>query len=110
MSAAVQATVDASALAATFGLPEGFEVPIGATVSLTGSHIRPQPGFGYDERRHVTVWGTTSAATGGQLQLRAERAWGWDESEIPFPEYVERTVRQSHTYYERISEEQGHRV
>ena len=31
-----------------------------ASVSLTGSHIRPQPGYGYDERRHVTVWGAVA--------------------------------------------------
>ena len=28
----------------------------------------------------------------------------------PFPEYAERTVRQSHAYYDRISDEQGQRV
>ena len=42
---------------ATFDAPAGLEVPTGPRVSLTGSHIRPQPGYGYDERRHVTVWG-----------------------------------------------------
>src|SRR4029078_2722488 len=72
--------------------------------------IRPQPGFGYDERRHATVWGTAAAAAAGGLRIHAERASGWDESEVPFPEYVERTVRQSHAYYDRISDEQGHRV
>ena len=35
----------------------GSSVPTDADISLTGSHIRPQPGYGYDERRHVTVWG-----------------------------------------------------
>ena len=110
MSAAVDAEVDAATTMATFRVPAGVEVPTGTTVSLTGSHIRPQPGFGYDERRHVTVWGTAAASSENRLQLRAERAWGWDESEIPFPEYAERTVRQSHAYYDRISDEQGQRV
>jgi 1,4-dihydroxy-2-naphthoate octaprenyltransferase len=110
MSAAVDAQVDAAATMASFRVPAGVEVPTGTTVSLTGSHIRPQPGFGYDERRHVTVWGSAAPSTEGRLQLRAERAWGWDESEIPFPEYAERTVRQSHAYYDRISDEQGQRV
>ena len=46
--------------------------PIG-DVSLTGSHIRPQPGYGYDERRHVTVWGAADASDGGRaLTLPAD--------------------------------------
>jgi 1,4-dihydroxy-2-naphthoate octaprenyltransferase len=110
MSAAVEAEVDMATGTASFRVPAGFDVPPGVIVSLTGSHIRPQPGFGYDERRHVTVWGTAATSSDGRLQLRAERAWGWDESEVPFPEYAERTVRQSHAYYERISDEQGQRV
>ena len=109
LSAAVEAEVDEAAGTATFRIPTGLEVPAGSTVSLTGSHIRPQPGYGYDERRHVTVWGA-AAAPDGRLVLRADKAWGWDESEVPFPEYIERTVRQSHTYYDRISGEQGRRI
>ena len=66
MSAAVDAEVDAATTTATFRVPAGVEVPTGTTVSLTGSHIRPQPGFGYDERRHVTVWGTAAASSEGQ--------------------------------------------
>ena len=42
---------------ARFDAPAGLAVPTDREVSLTGSHIRPQPGYGYDERRHVTVWG-----------------------------------------------------
>jgi 1,4-dihydroxy-2-naphthoate octaprenyltransferase len=110
MSAAVDVEVDEPTSTVSFRVPAGLDVPVGTTVSLTGSHIRPQPGFGYDERRHVTVWGTAAPSAEGRLLLRAERAWGWDESEVPFPEYAERTVRQSHAYYDRISEEQGHRV
>jgi 1,4-dihydroxy-2-naphthoate octaprenyltransferase len=110
MSAAVDARVDEADGSASFRVPAGLAIAEGSTVSLTGSHIRPQPGFGYDERRHVTIWGTAAAAPDGDLRIRAERAWGWDESEVPFPEYAERTVRQSHAYYDRISEEQGQRV
>ena len=29
----------------------------GQDVELTFSHIRPQPGVGYDERRYVNLWG-----------------------------------------------------
>ena len=67
MSAAVDAEVDEATTTASFGSPAGLDVPVGATVSLTGSHIRPQPGFGYDERRHVTVWGTAAASGDGRL-------------------------------------------
>ena len=45
-----------------FAAPAGLAVPTDRDVSLTGSHIRPQPGYGYDERRHVTVWGRATGA------------------------------------------------
>ena len=63
VSVAVEATIDPTDLTATFDAPAGLDVPTVPTdrpVSLTGSHIRPQPGYGYDERRHVTVWGPVS--------------------------------------------------
>lgn len=107
MSAAVEPAVDVVRDTAAFALPAGFDIPADALVSLTGSHIRPQPGFGYDERRHVTVWGPLGRTGGDSRALTAERAWGWDEAEVPFPEYIERTVGQSRSYYEQLSEEQG---
>ena len=110
MSAAVQATVDVGSVSAAFGPPAGLDVRPGSLVSLTGSHIRPQPGFGYDQRRHVTVWGVASEVVDGRQSMTVQKAWGWDEAEIPFPEYVERTVGQSRTYFERISQEQGRRI
>ena len=66
MSVAVQAETDPTGGTATFDMPAGLSVPEGSEVSLTGSHIRPQPGYGYDERRHVTVW--------GRVQRRGPRA------------------------------------
>ncbi|CAN5472587.1 hypothetical protein BH24CHL9_BH24CHL9_01130 [soil metagenome] len=107
MSAAVQPAVDVERDLAAFALPAGFDIPAESLVSLTGSHIRPQPGFGYDERRHVTVWGALRGTGSSGRALSAERAWGWDEVEVPFPEYIERTVGQSRSYYEQLSEEQG---
>ncbi|MBM4407442.1 MAG: prenyltransferase [Chloroflexi bacterium] len=108
MSAAVESTIDADAGTARFRPPAGFTVPgDDALVSLTGSHIRPQPGYGYDERRHVTVWGPVSAAADGQLTLRGARSWGWDEQETPFFEYSERSVRQSRRYFDALSAERG---
>ena len=110
MSAAVDAEVDATATTATFRVPAGVEVPTGTTVSLTGSHIRPQPGFGYDERRHVTVWGTAAASSEGRLQLRAEHAWGWDESECRSPSTRSGPSASRTPTTTSISDEQGQRV
>ena len=110
MSAAVEATVDRSARTASFRVPAGFEIPAGSRVSLTGSHIRPQPGYGYDERRHVTVWGDATAPAGAgdrRLVLHATQAWGWDEQETPFFEYSERSVKQSRRYFDALSAERG---
>jgi 1,4-dihydroxy-2-naphthoate octaprenyltransferase len=94
---------------AVFRPPAGFTIPSDRPASLTGSHIRPQPGVGYDERRHVTVWGRPrpTAREDGRLVVNAEAAWGWDEAEIPFPEYVERQVGQSQRYLGRLSADLG---
>jgi len=110
VSAAVSAEIDHVAGTARFRPPAGLEVPLDGEVSLTGSHIRPLPGVGYDERRHVTVWGRARATATEQLLFDATAAWGWDESEIPFPEYVERQVGQSRRYLGRLSAELGRTV
>jgi len=102
--------IDSSAGTASFAAPAGLEVPTDAEVSLTGSHIRPQPGVGYDERRHVTVWGRAAGAAAGRMTFRGETAWGWDEADIPFPEYLERTVGQSRRYLADVSRETGRSV
>ena len=109
VSVAVPASVDAASGSVSFAPPRGFVVPRDREVSLTGSHIRPQPGYGYDERRHVTVWGRVADSTGsdGRAQFTAERAWGWDESEVPFFEYSERSLGQSRKYFDALSRERG---
>jgi 1,4-dihydroxy-2-naphthoate polyprenyltransferase len=105
---AVVAEIDPDGRAATFAPPAGATVPTDRPVSLTGSHIRPQPGYGYDERRHVTVWGrATASPEGGRLTLAADRAWGWDEAEVPFFEYSERSIGQSRRYFDALSAERG---
>jgi 1,4-dihydroxy-2-naphthoate polyprenyltransferase len=110
LSAAVDAEVDTATGRVTFLPPASLAVPVEREISLTGSHIRPQPGVGYDERRHVTVWGRAVAGEGGRLVLEPGAAWGWDEASIPFPEYVERTVGQSRRYLARLSAELGRPV
>ncbi len=111
MSAAVTLdSIDPGAGSASFAAPAGLEIPPDSEVSLTGSHIRPQPNVGYDERRHVTVWGSATNASEGRLTFRGDSAWGWDEADIPFPEYLERTVGQSQRYLEGVSREVGRTV
>ncbi len=105
-SAAVTATIDPAGGTAGFAAPAGMQVPVGPEITLTGSHIRPQPGYGYDERRHVTVWGR-AATDGDRLTFAAARAWGWDEAELPFFEYSERSIGQSRRYFDALSAERG---
>jgi 1,4-dihydroxy-2-naphthoate octaprenyltransferase len=106
VSVAVTAETLPARRAATFEVPAGLDVPTDREVSLTGSHIRPQPGYGYDERRHVTVWGRAHVTARG-LTLEASSAWGWDEQELPFFEYSERSVGQSRRYFDALSAERG---
>jgi 1,4-dihydroxy-2-naphthoate polyprenyltransferase len=83
--------------------------PLGREVNVVFSHIRPQPGVGYDERRYVSLWGSLSR-TNGHLELVPERVQHWDEQEMSFFEYSERGVPQAHKYLERVSREQGRRI
>ncbi len=106
VSVAVQASLDPATGSASFAQPAGLVVPSGVDVSLTGSHIRPQPGYGYDERRHVTVWGRAATA-GDRITFAAARAWGWDEAEVPFFEYSERSIGQSRRYFDALTAERG---
>ncbi len=106
VSVAVEATIDPASLEARFAAPAGMALPASGAISLTGSHIRPQPGYGYDERRHVTAWGSGSVAD-GVVTMTADKAWGWDEAEVPFFEYSERSVGQSRKYFDALSAERG---
>lgn len=73
----------------------------GQEVCLIFSHIRPQPGVGYDERRYVNLWGSAEVV-GDRVRVRAVRATGWDEAEVPFFEYAERSVGTGRSYLDRI--------
>ena len=87
----------------------GVTPPKGREVNVSFSHIRPQPGVGYDERRWVTLWGTLRQAK-GKLELTPTSAQGWDEQELAFFEYNERTVPQALRYFDQLSRERGTRV
>ncbi|CAN5136893.1 hypothetical protein BH20ACT24_BH20ACT24_05400 [soil metagenome] len=80
--------------------------PLDREVNVVFSHIRPQPGQGYDERRYVSLWGTLQRA-GGRLELTPRGVQHWDEQEMPFFEFSERGVPQAQRYMARLSEETG---
>jgi 1,4-dihydroxy-2-naphthoate octaprenyltransferase len=106
VSVAVEARINPADLSIRFEAPAGLPVPTDRDVSLTGSHIRPQPGYGYDERRHVTVWGPATIS-GSTIAVEGRTAWGWDEAEVPFFEYSERSVGKSRKYFDALSAERG---
>ncbi len=81
-------------------LPAKSMPKTGTEVGVIFSHIRPQPGFGYDERRYVDLWGPAQTK-GGLLRVRPTRATGWDEAETPFFEYAERNVGRGRDYLEK---------
>ncbi|HJP64696.1 MAG TPA: prenyltransferase, partial [Actinomycetota bacterium] len=83
--------------------------PTGARVNVVFSHIRPQPGFGYDERRYVSLWGPLEPV-GDKLQFTPERIQHWNEQEMSFFEFSERGVAQAHKYMDDLSEATGRRV
>jgi 1,4-dihydroxy-2-naphthoate octaprenyltransferase len=103
VSVASAFAVDPAAGTIALASPAGMSIPTDREVGVLGSHIRPQPGIGYDERRYLQLWGSVDAGA----VLRPMRAWGWDENEMPFFEYSERSVPQSRRYLERLSAEKG---
>ena len=104
-SVATSFEVDADAGTVRVGSPAGMTIPTDREISLTGSHIRPQPGIGYDERRYLQLWGRSNGTT-----FMPSRAWGWDEAEVPFFEYSERSVPQSRRYLAALSVEKGRTI
>jgi 1,4-dihydroxy-2-naphthoate polyprenyltransferase len=81
----------------------------GERVNVVFSHIRPQPGIGYDERRYVSLWGPLRKVDGG-LELSPDRVQGWDEQEMSFFELSERGVPQARKYLDRLSLDTGREV
>jgi 1,4-dihydroxy-2-naphthoate octaprenyltransferase len=81
----------------------------GAEVNVTFSHIRPQPGVGYDERRYISIWGRIELA-GDSLELTPQRTHGWDEERLSFFELCERSVPVAHEYMRKLSRERGEEV
>jgi len=111
LSVATAFRVDVDREAVVLDVVAGDQVspPLGREVNVVFSHIRPQPGQGYDERRYVSLWGSLRR-TNGQLELVPERVQHWDEQEMTFFEFSERGVPQAHRYMERLSVETGRPV
>ncbi len=78
-------------------------------LEVTFSHVRPQPGVGYDQRRYVNVWGTATRGADG-LVLVPTRIAGWDERHVPFVEYCERNLNRAQDYMAKLSAERGEPV
>jgi len=112
VSVATAFAVDQAAGTVSLTAPAGdaVAVPTDREVNVLGSHIRPTPGQGYDERRYLQLWGRAAAVVSGRIAFTPAQAWGWDEAEIPFFEYSERSVPQSRRYLAQLSEEQGRTV
>ena len=106
ISVATTFTVDLAAGTVKLTPPAGLPIPTDRQIGVLGSHIRPQPGIGYDERRYLQLWGRSSDGS----TFAPARAWGWDETEVPFFEYSERSVPQSRRYLAALSEEKGRTI
>jgi 1,4-dihydroxy-2-naphthoate octaprenyltransferase len=105
-SVAAEFHTDASHTSLELGplAPELLPAP-GSDVCVTFSHIRPQAGIGYDERRYINLWGPAQVA-GDRVTVVAERATGWDEAEVPFFEYAERGVPLAQDYLDEVDGDQ----
>jgi 1,4-dihydroxy-2-naphthoate octaprenyltransferase len=93
-----------------FSDPPGFKVVPGSIVGITGSHVHPLPNGGFDERRHVTVWGVATARPRGRFVVKPDRMWAWDERDLPLPAAYERSLPRARRYFEALSAERGVQV
>ena len=104
-SVATSLETEPDAEVATLVAPAGVPIPGDREVSIIGSHIHPTTG-GYDERRYLQLWGRVTDG----VRFSPTRAWGWDETEMPFFEYSERSVPQSRRYLTALSAEKGRAI
>ena len=71
-------------------------------VHVVFSHIRPQPGVGYDERNYVEFGGSLETS-GATWRFKPTSARGWAESDIHFMELCERALPQARRYLAALS-------
>ena len=110
MNVAIPVEVNPQDELVRFDTPAGFQLPAGREISLTGSHVRPLPGGGFDQRSHVTVWGRPAPRPRARFVLRPDRAWIWDAAETPPPVAYERSLPKARRYYEELSRQRGRRI
>jgi 1,4-dihydroxy-2-naphthoate octaprenyltransferase len=84
----------------------GQAIPAGAEVRVAFSHIRPQPGVGYDERTYVEFDGAMDTS-GPEWVFVPAKVRGWAEADIPFMELCERALPQARRYMASLSTERG---
>ena len=104
-SVATTLETDPDSRVARLAAPAGMPIPDDREVSVVGSHIHPTTG-GYDERRYLQLWGRVTDG----VRFAPTRAWGWDETRMPFFEYSERSVPQSRRYLTALSAEKGRTI
>jgi 1,4-dihydroxy-2-naphthoate polyprenyltransferase len=90
-----------------FSEPVGFKIPPGSMIGITGSHVHPLTDGGFDERRHVTVWGTATPRPRGRFVLKPDHVWSWDERDLPRQASYEQNLPKARRYYEWLSAERG---
>src|SRR6266496_145674 len=83
--------------------------PLDREVNVVFSHIRPQPGVGYDERRYISMWGRLEPSE-DRMVFSPSRVQHWDEQDMSFFEFSERGVTQARQYMENASREQGRAI
>ena len=52
---------------------DAVAIPTDREVNVMGSHIRPTPGQGYDERRYLQLWGRAARQSEGRTVFTATR-------------------------------------
>jgi 1,4-dihydroxy-2-naphthoate octaprenyltransferase len=109
LAVATQHRVEDSAVTLT-PVRTGFEAPRETqNAQLVFSHIRPLPGYGYDERTYVELTGSLTTGT-DTWTFTPRKARGWDEQTLPFFELCERALPQARRYMQALSRERGEPV
>ena len=69
----------------------------GRKVGVLFNSITAVPGVGYNQRRYMLIWGTTSEQR-GMLKLNPERLSEWDEKILPFDQLCAKAAPQAARY------------
>ena len=78
----------------------------GRKVNVALNHITPLPKGGYTDRRYITFIGP-AVSVGDRLLVEPERSFGWNEKEVPLPEYVEVSTPRARRYLESLGRKLG---